>query len=184
VTSQKTHDTIVVGQLRVEDYIAGRDLNPPVARGVDGWLRDGVQVTFQSFWGQFGWMGVPMTRNIYLVLLVFTGFVVVGAVMALARFRRALTPPQWSALILLAAVGLMAFVETVAYNLKFVQFQGRYLYPGLIPMALFVAVGLAGWAALIARRLPLARWAIVGVVCVFAALDVYALFRIILPALT
>ena len=181
---QKTHDAVVVGQLRVEDYIAGRDLNPPVVRGVGGWLRDGLQVTFQSFWGQFGWMGVPMTGDIYLVLLLFTGFVVVGAVMAFVRFRRALAPPQGGALILMAAVAAMAFAETVVYNLKFVQFQGRYLYPGLIPMALVVAVGLAGWAALIVQRLPLARWATVGVVCLFAALDVYVLFRIILPALT
>jgi hypothetical protein len=32
-------------------------------------------------------------------------------------------------------------------------------------------------------RFPLANWATVGVLCLFALLDVYALFRIIIPQL-
>ncbi len=186
---QKTHDSIVVGQLQPADYIAGTDKNPPSPRGIGGWIRDGIEVTFKSFWGQFGWMGVPMTDTIYIVLLLFTIFVCVGALIATARWRIALNAVQHEALIILGMAALMAFVQTVSYNLKFVQFQGRYLYPGLIPMALFVAAGLAGWTSLITPHGTVEhpariRWVTAAVCCLFALLDVYALYRIILPALT
>jgi 4-amino-4-deoxy-L-arabinose transferase-like glycosyltransferase len=188
---QKTHDSIVVGQPQPADYIAGMDetKTPPTPRGIGGWIRDGIEVTFKSFWGQFGWMGVPMTDTIYIMLLLFTIFVCVGALIALVRWRIALNAVQHEALIILGMAALMAFVQTVSYNLKFVQFQGRYLYPGLIPMALFVAAGLAGWTSLITphgtlERPARIRWITVVVCCLFALLDVYALYRIILPALT
>src|SRR5487761_275415 len=47
----------------------------------------------------------------------------------------------------------LAWAGTVAglllYNLKFVQPQGRYLFPALAPIAIFYV---AGWAALFPRR--------------------------------
>ncbi len=172
--AQKTHDQVVVGQPRTDDYIT--------THGVGGWLTAGIQTTFDSFWGQFGWMGVPMTGTIYGLMLGFTILVIVGAGIALVRGWRLLSAPQREMLVVFGATFLMALAETAVYNLKFVQFQGRYLYPGLIPLGLLVAAGLSGWASLITRRFPLARWAPVTVM-LFAVLDVYVLYRIILPAL-
>ncbi len=174
--AQKTHDEVVVGQPRASDYIAQHG-------GVGAWLRDGVQITFQSFWGQFGWMGVLMPSALYTLMLAFSLLIVIGAGIALARWRRALTRAQWEALLIFAAATLLTLVEFVGYNLKFVQFQGRYLYPALIPIALFAAIGLAGWASLIMSRWSIARWATVGALCLFAALDVYLLYRVIVPNL-
>jgi hypothetical protein len=173
---QKTHDAVVVGQPRTDDYQAKHG-------GVGGWLRDGVSITFHSFWGQFGWMGVPMPDPFYTGLLAFTLFVIVGALIAAIRWHRALNVIQREELLLLGAAAFLAFAAFAGYNFKFVQFQGRYLYPGLVPIGLFVAAGLAGWASLIASRFPLARWLTVGVVCLFALLDIYALYRFILPML-
>jgi 4-amino-4-deoxy-L-arabinose transferase-like glycosyltransferase len=175
IMAQKTHNAVVVGQPTFSGYVS--------QFGAEKWLRDGLQTTWQSFWGQFGWMGVPMTNAIYNGLFAFTTFVVVGAALALFRFWRALSPRQIEALIIFGVAALLAVLTFVGYNFSFVQFQGRYLYTGLIPMALFVAIGLTGWASLIARRFPLAYWVTVGAVCLFALLDVYVLFRIIIPAL-
>ena len=46
------HDTVVADQLRTADYID--------QHGVTHYLRQTVSVTFKSFWGQFGWMALPL----------------------------------------------------------------------------------------------------------------------------
>ncbi|MEP7286247.1 MAG: DUF2142 domain-containing protein [Chloroflexota bacterium] len=174
--AQAAHDRIVVGQIRTDEYIAAHSLS--------GWISDALVTTFHSFWGQFGWMSTPLPTTFYTALLVFSLFVIVGAVLAFRRWRQSLTPPQWDMLILFGVTILAAIVMIVGYNLKFVQFQGRYIYPALIPIAFFVSVGLTGWTTLFTgRTATITRWAIVGAVCLFAILDVYVLFRIIIPSL-
>jgi len=173
ILAQSAHDRVVVGQETTVQYIS--------KSGITNWLRDFGQTSFQSFWGQFGWMGVPMSIPIYSALAAFTGFVIVGAGIAFMRWRKCLSTMQAEMLMLFGITALLALAELIYWNLKFVQFQGRYLYPGLIPIGLFVAIGLTGWVSLI--RLRYIQWATVIVVFGFAALDVYALFRIIIPAL-
>jgi hypothetical protein len=182
----RRHDSVVVGQIRTSEYITTgytADGKFVPSKGFNAWLNDGLVTTFDSFWGQFGWMGVPMPPNIYALLEIFSGIVILGAGLALIRFRKAISIPQRDALLLLALAGLLAVTEIVYYNLTFVQFQGRYLYPGLISIAFFIAVGLAGWASLLANRVPAIRWLVPAVMLLFAVLDVYALFRIIGPQL-
>ena len=58
------HNAIVIGQPRTIDWIA--------TIGLGGMLRAFAQTTFQSFWGQFGWMGVVMPSWVYGPLLLFT----------------------------------------------------------------------------------------------------------------
>ena len=169
----RRHDAVVVGQLRTADYIA--------VHGLGGTLSDSVQTTFHSFWGQFGWMGVVMPTNVFTALGLFTVMIIIGGLLALIRFRGRVSAQQRDILILLALTGLFALAEIIYYNLTFVQFQGRYLFPGLIPIAFFVAAGLFGWAALIPIRAM--RWGIVLVMVAFALFDVYALYRFIIPNL-
>jgi hypothetical protein len=78
------------------------------------------------------------------------------------------------------------------YNLTFVQHQGRYLFPALIPIALAAVVGLGQWAAWIIQalrlKLPNSRAAVeaalvLAPVALMAMLDVFALYRFIVPAL-
>ena len=57
VLGTATHNAIVVGQPRTSEWI--RDL------GYLQTLRTFTQTTFQSFWGQFGWMGVVMPQWVY-----------------------------------------------------------------------------------------------------------------------
>lgn len=174
--AQAAHDRVVVGQPTTADYV--------VQYGTAQWLGFITQTTFNSFWGQFGWMGVPMTDRIYAVLLGFTVLVVVGAVIGVVRFRRWFTPPQHHALLLMTWLASLALAAHGYYNLKFIQPQGRYLYPGLIPIAAMVAAGLVSWVTLLAApQRSIVRWAVPLVMVVFAGFAVYALFRIILPAL-
>ena len=172
--AQAAHDDVVVGQPQTAGYIA--------AQGTGAWLGDAARITFQSFWGQFGWMGVPMTGTIYLALAGFSVVVTVGALAGFAGARRSMRADQHHALIVLAVSALLTFGAFAYYNLRFVQFQGRYLFPALIPIALCAAFGLAWWAGRTGRRVfvPISMIALVVGMAAFA---LYVLYRIILPAL-
>ncbi len=168
------HGLVVAGQPLTADYFAQRGFFPA--------LGDAIQTTFHSFWGQFGWMGVLLPGILYTVLTVFTVICILGAVIAFFRFRAKLSPVQRDGLLMLAACGLLAIAEIVYYNLGFEQFQGRYLYPGLIPIAFGFVVGLVGWLSFIPARAI--RWLAPIGMFAFAALSVYALFRLIIPNLS
>jgi len=58
------------------------------------------------------------------------------------RRRATLSAGQVQALLLLAASALLTAVTYLWYNTKFVQHQGRYLFPALGPLALGAALGL------------------------------------------
>jgi hypothetical protein len=134
------HDAVVIGQLRTADYLA--------ETGRRAYLNNFITTTFHSFWGQFGWMAVPMSERVYLALSVLTLAALGGMILLILDFRfwkdvsvlHASRPTR--ALILMGlAIGLMA-LGYIWYNLEFVQFQGRYLFPALIPLGLFFSLGL------------------------------------------
>lgn len=131
------HDEIVVGQPRTAEQIT--------TRGVGGTIANGLRTTFNSFWGQFGWMEAPLKENEYRVL----GFFCVGAVVGLVIWVARRGWREWGvdsrALLLFAAWVLVTAALVVYYNLEFVQYQGRYLFPALTPLAFFMVVGLGAW---------------------------------------
>lgn len=178
------HDEVVVGQLRTVDFLA--------EVGRRAYVREFMTTTFQSFWGQFGWMAVPMSGRVYLALTLVTLAALGGVIgfwissvkcqVSSVRFWKSASSPdvspfgklrtgcftlrqaqdrlfhpsapplvagqvvsdsrQYLTLGLMAlTIGLMA-LGYGWYNLEFVQFQGRYLFPALIPVGLFIALGL------------------------------------------
>ncbi len=188
------HDAVVVGQPRTADWID--------THGLRAWLERGLTFTFQSYWGQFGWMGVLMPTWLYRALAVWSGMLMVGF---LYRIRAA-GDERWEAkddthvasrsgapqglglrrtqMILLGSTVLFTALAFLYYNRTFVQHQGRYLFPALIPVALGAA--LATDALLRLVRLPerLHSLAFAAPYLAMAALDLYALWRFIVPALT
>lgn len=180
------HNNIVIGQPRTEDWIR--------ERGTLATLGAFFQTSFQSFWGQFGWMGVVMPAWVYRFLLLFTVAVVVGLLGAVNQrrkskyfgtdYRLATTANLLPAVILLSTL-VISLLLFLGYNVTFVQHQGRYIFPALIPISLGVALG---WAVLLG---PLAKpWPAVtrllplGLAMALIALDLLALFRYIVPSLT
>ncbi|MBN2472626.1 MAG: hypothetical protein JXN59_18020, partial [Anaerolineae bacterium] len=117
---------------------------------------------------------------VYQVLLAFTLLSAAGLVLLVWR-RGWPAGARRDALLLLAAVAALGFAAFAYYNLSFVQFQGRYLFPAMSAFALAFAGGWAGWAALLPGRL--ARWVPVAIMWGLAGLSALALWRFIIPSL-
>ncbi len=179
------HDLVVAGQPTSADWIA--------RNGLLGYARDCALTTFHSFWGQFGWMGVPMNGRYYtalgiLSLVAFSG--VAWLSFRNFKFQNALADLKsrvWYlkfdlCYLIFALWVLFACAGYLWYLTKYVQFQGRYLFPALIPIGLAFTAGLRQWARLLPR---LWREPALGLTfAALAALDLVALFRVIIPALT
>jgi 4-amino-4-deoxy-L-arabinose transferase-like glycosyltransferase len=168
------HNTVVEGQLRSSEHLA--------LHGWGGLLSQMARTTFQSFWGQFGWMGVVLPARIYQALALLSLLVIVGFLWWLfTRRRPRLAPAQRASLILLFVSSLFTMLEFLVYNLTFVQHQGRYLFPALIPIGTAAALGLSTLSQVLPQRVR--AWATVALFTGLATLDVYCLFKFIIPFL-
>jgi 4-amino-4-deoxy-L-arabinose transferase-like glycosyltransferase len=130
------HEQVVVGQLRTEEFAA--------AHGVMRLIRDFAVTSFQSFWGQFGWMGVLLDQRIYQVLVILSALTLLGFLIWLGRAwreRAGYAGWQWAAGGLLALSGLFTLASYLWYNASFLQHQGRYLFPALVAISLAVTLG-------------------------------------------
>ncbi len=169
------HKAVVESQPRSSEWMA--------LYGFAGLLRRLIRTTFQSFWGQFGWMALPLPTWIYgsllaLSLLLGAGFVgwLVGT-----DGRRAVGEPVCRRLSLLALSALLTLMAFLWYNLTFVQHQGRYLFPALIPLSTAAVLGLRTLATLLPRQVR--PWTLLILVGGLATLDLYCLWKVIYPNL-
>ena len=184
VMATMRHNLVVADQPRTSQWLASFGL-VEVARRF-------VVTTFQSFWGQFGWMGVVMDQRVYAALLVYTAGLALGAAWTARRHYRDLIPFERDGAKILLASAFFSAALYLYYNLTFVQHQGRYLFPALIPIALAAVVGLWQWADWLhsalhlraARPTALMETAVMLIpIGLMAALDLFALYRFILPSL-
>lgn len=180
---QGEHSLVVVGQLRTNELLA--------EVGFGSYLRQFLTTTYHSFWGQFGWMGVPMPPRVYLLIGIFLVWDVVGVILALflsgghPRLEAVQRLGVWA----FVALTLATIFNYVYYNLTFVQFQGRYLFTALIPIGLLVVLGAHGWVLLFRRWLKgegwsaALAWLLLAAVAWLPLLALWALFRYIVPNL-
>ncbi|MGE5617893.1 MAG: ArnT family glycosyltransferase [Sphingomonadaceae bacterium] len=134
---------------------------------------------FQSFWGQFGWMGILIDQRIYTALKLVSAAAGFGFLLFLLRVslgKSALTSHQRGSLALMGLALAVVATQVALYNLSFIQPQGRYLYPALLPIALFFVLGLRELMAPIHERLLLAL-AVVSL----ALLNAVCLTRYVIP---
>ena len=82
-TGLTRHDEVTVGQPRTDVYIDTM-YGGSLSRYLDAY----ATTTFHSFWGQFGWMAIPMPDNAYRVLLAFSGAIILGAMYFAVRARQ------------------------------------------------------------------------------------------------
>ena len=188
------HNMVVAGQPTTAEWI--------VQNGWGGLLSRMVEFTFQSFWGQFGWMSIVLDQRFYwlfgAITIASTLLFLTWWVHSLSAWRRlrnktttsrgesiyspwlVLTREQTSALEVLAILAVGTVLGFIWYNLQFVQHQGRYLYMGLIPIGMAFSLG---WHFILSRQVRLQRWLWLALVVAFIALDAHLLFRVILPAM-
>ncbi len=171
VLGKAAHDSVVVGQPRTAEWIADMGLTAVVQAF--------VTTTFNSFWGQFGWMTHPMDGRFYPILWLLTLVWVVGLVVALATWWNRAQPPLAAILVLLGAF-LLTLAVHVVYNFTFVQHQGRYLFPALLPIGVGVAVGLGVWERPFIRRWPWFKYSLpLGLGLLFLGLNLWVIIRLL-----
>jgi 4-amino-4-deoxy-L-arabinose transferase-like glycosyltransferase len=131
------HSAVVAEQPRTAEWVA--------LYGLGNVFRWGLTTTFQSFWAQFGWMAVPIDPRIYLALALFSGLAGVGFALLVMRVWQErdlrLDEGTHRAASLLALWLLLTGASYLWYNTTFVQHQGRYLFPALVPIAVVFALG-------------------------------------------
>jgi hypothetical protein len=128
------HDLVVTGQPTTAEWVA--------THGLPATLRRFIQFTYQSFWGMFGWMTVPMNLLAYQMIGLWSFLTLCGFGLALSgrRGRPVSERVMRSAVLLLALSAALSAAGYLWWNLGYVQHQGRYLYPALIPLGLAAGV--------------------------------------------
>ncbi len=165
------HDRVVSDQLRTATLVANL--------GLAAWLQLALRDTFTSFWGQFGWMALPLRGRLLVPPLLLALAGLTGLLLPRRRPAGRGLHLLWRALWLTITLALAAYLY---YNLEFVQLQGRYLYPALLPLALLMARGLDTWRdRLLPGRWP---WLTPATLCLLAPFDLYLLLALIRPALS
>ena len=178
------HDAVVRDQPRTAERI---DL-----LGWGGYLREIGRTTFNSFWGQFGWMALPMRDAWYAVIAggVLAGLAGLGLYGWQVRNQAADRARTWAWGLLALTVGL-AVLAYAYYNSEFQQYQGRYMFTALAPLAVWLALGAEGWrltaVSLIRRRRDEApgwvqrgsQWAVAMAALPLAGLAAYVIWRVI-----
>ena len=174
----RAHDVVVADQLRTATQIQ--------TVGLGAYLQQSLQTTFNSFWGQFGWMALPLQGWMYLVFQALLLVVIIGWLIHLVVLRRR-DPgrlPQrgliWGTLLGTIGLTLLAFIY---YNTEFLQLQGRYLFPALIPTGLLMALGLDAWRRWLLPDSNLAQWLPMAAFALLVPFDVYLLVGVIHPLL-
>lgn len=182
----RAHDLIVADQPRTVDYIA--------ENGFGMYLSEMLRVTFNSFWGQFGWMAVPLDNVfggwIYRGFAILMGVGVSSLILArLPRFsnknsddtKRQTTFNIW---VILTTTLILAILAYLYYNTEFRQWQGRYMFPGLIPFALLIVYGMDTWRKALLSKWKQSRWIIPLLLLMLLPLDLYLLSQVIVPNLS
>ena len=188
VLAREAHDAVVIGQPRTAEWLA--------QYGLGGTLGRFARTTFNSFWGQFGWMAAPLPGWMYVLPAILTAAAIIGlALAAMAGGRRTTdddsAATRRSSFVTLRSLHLLilglTFVLTLAlhagYNLTFVQHQGRYLFPALIPIAVGFTAGLSFWLRPLLKRWPRSGYLLpLGLFVMLGGIAFYAIWRI-LPGL-
>ena len=135
------HDPLA---LDINRLVVPQPLTGPLTVAV---ARRFITISFDSFWAQFGWMGIPVPR-VYPILTLLSILAAAGLVVALVRALRtpsavAIGRAKAGEYLLVLSWPVLVFASDVQYNLTFIQAQGRYLFPAIGGIGLFFMLGLS-----------------------------------------
>lgn len=140
-------------------------------------LGQALLVSHDSMWANFGWMNLPLSNRWYGALLGGSILALVGWIVG-ARTRTRLEPVAWAPammlLLLAVALGVYVWVALLGRDGGLYQFQGRYLFPAIVPWAYLLA---GGWTRLTGGRRGALLLAVGGLVL----LDAWAMAMYIVP---
>jgi len=132
-----------------------------------------------QYWGTFGWLTIPMHEQVYNFIYFICLVAIVGLIIWLIRAyrRRGLRTPVVISLLMLASTTLGILLSVMRLELLTRGgAQGRYMFMALLPISMFLAVGIRGvtpdW---------LRRYALPSVALGFLGLCLLVLSRYILP---
>ncbi|MDY7041589.1 MAG: DUF2142 domain-containing protein [Chloroflexota bacterium] len=123
---------------------------------------EGLLLTYDSFWANFGWMAVPVSERWY-------GAIALISLMSCWGWwagKREETPP-WAVGMMSGGIlmALLIFIWYGLLNQLYYWIQGRYLFPIIIPFA-FLLVG--GWIRFVSpKRSKIAIMSLLGFLIVF-----------------
>jgi hypothetical protein len=162
---------------------------------------------FKAYWGLFGAVNIPMHEPVYIALELMMIAAGVGLLMIVwdllregVKGRRfagegvkpqvtpsSLHPFTLSSLLILAmlfSAAFVAFVALIRWTSITLASQGRLLFPVIVPISIFTALGLlrvlmalAAWV-----KRPVARWVAPALMGALAALTLLSPFVYIAPA--
>jgi hypothetical protein len=178
--------------------IAGpRDRIPTPLELIGEW--DGF---FKAYWGLFGAVNIPMHELVYIALEVMMILAGVGLVLVvwdlfresekvrreesehLASHFLPFSPSPFLIFAMLFAAFAVAFIALVRWTSITLASQGRLLFPVIVPISIFTALGLlrtlVALAALVKR--PVTQWVAPALMVALAALTLLAPFVYIAPA--
>jgi 4-amino-4-deoxy-L-arabinose transferase-like glycosyltransferase len=146
--------------------------------------REWMGTLFQSFWGNFGWLNLPLGAGWYQLLGLACVISFVGFFWLVIResSRGWLTQWQRGVLLVFSLATIFATGLIVAKHVRSLGFewagvpQGRWLFAVIVPIATLL---LLGWRALVPERGQ--RWLLRGWVASFVILDSVALVHYIVP---
>lgn len=129
-----------------------------------------VIALFKTFWAVFGRINEFHYADIYGFYWWFGGFALLGIVVYVVQRKHDL--PNKLAGFFALAIGL-SLVTTMYYAHNYDSDQGRYMFPSILPIATFIAIGLT---TLFPEKYH--RWVLDAVLVTFAAINVVVLARL------
>lgn len=163
------HASVVALQPKTADWIA--------VHGFLRWFSRLLTFTFQSFWGQFGWMAVPMRPLVYLILFGLCSIVTLSwAAQLTGNKRTRVVRVNKKAKALLFFSFTLTMMLYLGYNYSYVQHQGRYLYSAIVPFSLALTVG---WDRLFCQLGYRNSWHFIALAGMLIYLNLYVLLFVI-----
>ena len=133
---------------------------------------------FTSSWGRFGWTQITFHPAIYLALAALCLVALMGVLRIAWRVMQEGRWKQWGTIpyLALALTGSGVLGSIILYHLSVPADQGRLLFPGAVPFAVFMALGLVELAGHCMTRIAAA------VIAGLIALSFGSVIWVIVPA--
>lgn len=180
--------------------IQNPDLVMPAQIRTQFLIRAFLPTLFTTFWGQFDWLTLKLPIWAYLVysLISLAGLAGVGLFLTQRQREKKIREMQEvqevqemmggrgkrvaACLLLHLAAVLLALTNLIILNFTFLAVQGRLIFPVILPLCLFMALGLDSGFKLLSRLLKMpSGWLAYVFLFILIGLNLFSLFGVVYP---